>query len=652
MIIWPGLRRGVSAMQRLLNSSYFYAPRTSSITQTRGAGTPTITRATVATVTNNDGFLVTALSGELREEWARRVRNLLTFAEDLTNAAWFKNNLTSTTATTVTYAAAKPSQLYQNALGGSVATASTVGTTYVAQVKVSGTAGSKINFYVMNGGASRGSAVQITLSATPTVYSLAYTVTNAEAIYIWLMPDDFLGLTVGTLSQTVTATQWQCEDVTAQTTQTAGEYVSVGAPSAWLGTELVTNGTFDTDTTGWTAANSATLSATGSELTITNAGATYGYAYQALTTVIGAKYILRCVARRGTVATVFLQAGNSAGIGTLVSQNTTSTTNVVLSAEFTATATTTYVTLISDNTNNGTAIFDSVVCKPAYYHGAGVDGVKYFSTDISGAPIPAATTKGALVEAAATQYLGVTGTPATQTTASLGTGTYTLWVEGTGSALASAGTATISGEAAATEGSHNTFTVSGAGTVTVTVTGSLTFFQLENSPYPTQRIDNAGAVGTSATRNKDVLDDQVASNLTAAAGTVAFTWTPSHDPSGTIALCGSYVDVSNYTALLHDATKYIWRKRIAGVNYDAELTAAFANATSAKISLTWGASGINLAVDGTLGTAHANTDDAQLGTRWQWGADGNGGQQAGAAFKELYLTPRTLSDAELQAITV
>lgn len=272
------------------------------------------------------------------------------------------------------------------------------------------------------------------------------------------------------------------------------------------------------------------------------------------------------------------------------------------------------------------------------------------TVDANGVPIPAATLDGSVVEAAATQYLGVTGTPDTQTTASLGTGTYTLWCEGTGSCIASAGTATITGAAAASAGAPDQFEVTVAGTVTVTVTGSLTFFQLENSSYPTQRIDNAGAVGTSATRNKDVLDDQVASNLTAAAGSVAFQWTPSHAPSGTIALCGSYVDANNYTALLHDGTKYIFRKRIAATDYDAELTASFVSGTTYDIALRWGASGSQIAVDGVLGTAHANTTAAQLGTRWQTGADGNSAQQAGAAFKEKYLWTRALSDSELRAV--
>lgn len=53
---------------------------------------------------------------------------------------------------------------------------------------------------------------------------------------------------------------------------------------------LVTNGTFDADTSGWTAQNSATLSATGAELTVTNGATAYGYAAATVTTEIGKSY--------------------------------------------------------------------------------------------------------------------------------------------------------------------------------------------------------------------------------------------------------------------------------------------------------------------------------------------------------------------------
>lgn len=112
---------------------------------------------------------------------------------------------------------------------------------------------------------------------------------------------------------------------------------------------------------------------------------------------------------------------------------------------------------------------------------------------------------GLLIEEARTQYLGVTDTPATQTTTSLGTGSYTLWVIGSGTATPSAGTATITGAAAASAGTPNTFTVTVAGTVTVTVSGSLTRFQLENGLWPTTYIPNLGAAGTTVVRAQDLV---------------------------------------------------------------------------------------------------------------------------------------------------
>lgn len=97
---------------------------------------------------------------------------------------------------------------------------------------------------------------------------------------------------------------------------------------------------------------------------------------------------------------------------------------------------------------------------------------------------------------AKTQYLGVTGTPATQTTGLLGVGAYVLWIEGSGSATVSAGTATITGAGAAMQGTPKQFTVTVAGTVVVTVAGTVTWFQLENGTCPTSYIVNAGAAGT------------------------------------------------------------------------------------------------------------------------------------------------------------
>lgn len=109
--------------------------------------------------------------------------------------------------------------------------------------------------------------------------------------------------------------------------------------------------------------------------------------------------------------------------------------------------------------------------------------------------------RGLLIEAAVTNNLLNSTSPATQTTASLGTGTYTIWCEGSGSATVAGNTATITGAGTATAGSPVTFVVTVAGTVDVTVAGSLTVFQLELGSLPTSLIITAG---TTVTRAQDV----------------------------------------------------------------------------------------------------------------------------------------------------
>src|SRR6185295_3600475 len=84
------------------------------------------------------------------------------------------------------------------------------------------------------------------------------------------------------------------------------------------------------------------------------------------------------------------------------------------------------------------------------------------------------------------------------TTASLATGAYTLWVNGTGTATSSAGTAVGTGFGVASQGVVNNFTLTGAGTVTITVAGSLNAFQLELGAGGTSLIVTAGVVATRA----------------------------------------------------------------------------------------------------------------------------------------------------------
>jgi hypothetical protein len=120
-----------------------------------------------------------------------------------------------------------------------------------------------------------------------------------------------------------------------------------------------------------------------------------------------------------------------------------------------------------------------------------------FNTFLANAP-RINTSTGLLVENAGTNSLLNSGAPVTQTTGSLATGTYCLWVIGTGTATSSAVTATGSGFGVASAGVPNVFTLTVTGTVLVTVAGSLTRFQLEKSPYPTSYIPTTAGAATRA----------------------------------------------------------------------------------------------------------------------------------------------------------
>ena len=196
MIIWPGLRRSVSAIQRLFNSASFYAPLTHSLVLERGTGSPTFTRASTATFRDWEGVLRTVPSGCARFEGARMVQNLWT-----TSSATLANGANKS----LTLAAGD----YTFSMGAGTGTAT-----------FSGTGGATGTL-----AASASGRVEV----TKTITAGTFVVTASVA--------DLVDL--------------QVEYVTGQADQTASEYVSVGSPTSWLGTDLVRNGTVDTDVTWW-----------------------------------------------------------------------------------------------------------------------------------------------------------------------------------------------------------------------------------------------------------------------------------------------------------------------------------------------------------------------------------------------------------------
>ena len=122
--------------------------------------------------------------------------------------------------------------------------------------------------------------------------------------------------------------------------------------------ELVTNGTFTTDTTGWTASG-ATLSVVSGAMRVTNSGAAAGYGYQQIATVVGKSYQVQATRTAGTgpaTFTVGVSAG-SAGYGNITSGST---------CFLTATTTTTFISCYVDDTvSSHYADFDNISVKLA-----------------------------------------------------------------------------------------------------------------------------------------------------------------------------------------------------------------------------------------------------------------------------------------------
>ena len=171
------------------------------------------------------------------------------------------------------------------------------------------------------------------------------------------------------------------------------------------GSELVTNGTFDTDTTGWAAGGSATISVVSNKIRVTNGAAAYGYAYQSVSTVVGRIYTLNIDVAAGT-ADGFVRVGTSVGGNEIYNGFDVNIGNHTVN--FVATTTTTWLRIgCSTNVASEYCDFDNVSVKEVtldsgsddpvlFNHPADTPRIEY-ATD--------GTVKGLLIEEARTNLL-------------------------------------------------------------------------------------------------------------------------------------------------------------------------------------------------------------------------------------------------------
>lgn len=145
-------------------------------------------------------------------------------------------------------------------------------------------------------------------------------------------------------------------------TGTGAVYLSQGGTT---GSELVVNGTFTTNTTGWTASG-ATLAVVSSELEVTNTGAAAGIAdSDAFATVVGTAYLVGYTARRGTSSSVGIEVRTTSGSAE-ASITLTNTSNVDGFLYFIASTTSTFIRVSSNQAVLGrTGYFDNLSVKAA-----------------------------------------------------------------------------------------------------------------------------------------------------------------------------------------------------------------------------------------------------------------------------------------------
>ena len=118
--------------------------------------------------------------------------------------------------------------------------------------------------------------------------------------------------------------------------------------------ELVTNGTFDSNTTGWTAGNS-TLSQGSGQMTVTRSGGSGTTCYQDITTVVGQKYMVSAkVNSSGSRGDLRVHSATNWGGSLILNLGGVNGETHRVSGTFFATSTTTMIGFSVDN--NSTAI--------------------------------------------------------------------------------------------------------------------------------------------------------------------------------------------------------------------------------------------------------------------------------------------------------
>jgi hypothetical protein len=159
------------------------------------------------------------------------------------------------------------------------------------------------------------------------------------------------------------------------TSNVAWGYMGSQAAGETLGSELITNGSFTTDTSSWTpSVATPAISAdgqSGNSVLITNTTNGYGYIVQGVSTTIGKVYKLTLYQKNGTNLGLIMIGNTSGGRDDSYISVGNASWGTQSTLYFTALGTTTYIRLgVSANGQNNTTMFDEISLKQVTTQGS------------------------------------------------------------------------------------------------------------------------------------------------------------------------------------------------------------------------------------------------------------------------------------------
>lgn len=257
---------------------------------------------------------------------------------------------------------------------------------------------------------------------------------------------------------------------------------------------------------------------------------------------------------------------------------------------------------------------------------------------------------GSNIEEARTNVLLNSTAPVTQTTASLSTGTYTLWVNGSGSATSSAGTATITGAGAATNGTPNVFSVTVAGTVVITVSGSLNAFQCELGAFGTSLIVTTGVTATRAADSTTLTTPLTFGS----AATLFAEFNPYNFVGYTnVPILSANDTIVNNAVQLRTTTTTVGANMFAGsVNQGTASGGTFSVGSTNKLAGSFSASSMAASLNGAAPVSQSASAFASSLTSDALGGGRGTNVYSGSIGSLAYWTSQAVPSSQLQSMTV